>query len=80
MKVKSLSRAGLLATPWTGAHQAPPSTGFSRQEYWSGMPLPSLASYNHLKIRCQDYKTKIKLIVILVETWSVKPKHAATLL
>ena len=31
----------LLATPWTAAHQAPPSMGFSRQEYWSGVPLPS---------------------------------------
>ena len=42
MKVKSLSRIRLVATPWTAAHQAPPSMGFSRQEYWSGVPLPSL--------------------------------------
>ena len=42
VKVKSLTRARLLATPWTTAYQAPPSMGFSRQEYWSGMPLPSL--------------------------------------
>ena len=41
VKVKSLSHAQLLATPWTGAYQAPPSMGFSRQEYWSGVPLPS---------------------------------------
>ena len=41
VKVKSLSRVWLLATPWTAAYQAPPSMGFSRQEYWSGMPLPS---------------------------------------
>ena len=41
VKVKSLSRVRLLATPWTAAYQAPPSMGFSRQEYWSGMPLPS---------------------------------------
>ena len=40
-KVKSLSRVRLLATPWTTAHQAPPSMGFSRQEYWSGVPSPS---------------------------------------
>ena len=40
-KVKSLSRVRLLATPWTAAYQAPPSVGFSRQEYWSGLPLPS---------------------------------------
>ena len=41
VKVKSLSRVQLLATPWTAAYQAPPSMGFSRQQYWSGMPLPS---------------------------------------
>ena len=41
VKVKSLSRARLWATPWTAAYQAPPSVGFSRQEYWSGVPLPS---------------------------------------
>ena len=41
VKVKLLSRVGLFATPWTAAHQAPPSTGFSRQEYWSGVPSPS---------------------------------------
>ena len=40
-KVRSLSRVQLLATPWTAAYQAPPSMGFSRQEYWSGVPLPS---------------------------------------
>ena len=42
VKVKSLSRVRLLATPWTAAHQGPPSMGFFRQEYWSGVPLPSL--------------------------------------
>ena len=41
VKVKSPSRVQLLATPWTAAYQAPPSMGFSRQEYWSGVPLPS---------------------------------------
>ena len=41
-EVKSLSRVQLFATPWTVAHQAPPSMGFSRQEYWSGLPFPSL--------------------------------------
>ena len=41
LKVKSLNRVQLLATSWTAAHQAPPSMGFSRQEYWSGVPLPS---------------------------------------
>ena len=41
MKVKSFSRVRLFATPWTVAYQAPLSMGFSRQEYWSGVPLPS---------------------------------------
>ena len=41
VKVKSLSLVRLFVTPWTAAHQAPPSMGFSRQEYWSGVPLPS---------------------------------------
>ena len=53
VKVKSLSHVWLLSTPWTAAYQAPPSMGFSRQEYWSGVPLPSLISgykcdQNHL--------------------------------
>ena len=42
VKVKLLSRVRLFATPWTVAHQAPLSMGFSRQEYWSGLPFPSI--------------------------------------
>ena len=49
VKGKSLSRVRLLATPWTTAHQAPLSMGCSRQEYWSGVPLPSL------EYICQSY-------------------------
>ena len=41
VKVKSLNCVQLLGTPWTAAYQAPPSMGFSRQEYWHGVPLPS---------------------------------------
>ena len=41
MEVKSLSRVRLFATPWTVAYQASQSMGFSRQEYWSGVPFPS---------------------------------------
>ena len=41
VKVKSLSRVQLFATPWTIAYQAPPAMGFFRQEYWSGLPFPS---------------------------------------
>ena len=46
VKMKSLSRVRLFATPWTVAYQAPPSMGFSRQEHWSGVPLPS-PSHGH---------------------------------
>ena len=51
-KVKLLSRVRPSATPWTAAFQAPPSMGFSRQEYWSGVPLSSLAfpSANPVKV------------------------------
>ena len=45
VKMKSLSRVRLFVTPWTAAYQAPPSVGFSRQEYWSGVPLPSPIVY-----------------------------------
>ena len=44
VKVKSLSHVWLFTTPWTAAYQAPPSMGFSRQEYWSGVPWPSPSS------------------------------------
>ena len=46
VKVKSLSCVWLLATSWTEAHQAPLSMGFSRQQYWSGVPLPSPILYS----------------------------------
>ena len=58
VKVKSLSRVRLLVTLWIAAHQAPPSKGFSRQEYWSGVPLPSPISGtppNFLVSLCSQY-------------------------
>ena len=55
VKGKSLSRVRLLTTPWTAAYQAPPSMGFSRQEYWSGVPLPSPSQQlNEYKMRTND--------------------------
>ena len=42
------SHVRLLATPWTAAYQAPPSVGFSKQEYWSGVPLPSPRDYPNI--------------------------------
>ena len=60
VKVKSFSHVWLFATPWTAAYQAPPSMGFSRQEYWSGVPLPSpLGSWEvggHLKPRYDEQR------------------------
>ena len=54
VKVRSLSRVRLFTTPWTAAHQAPPSMGFSRQEYWSG--VPSLSPKTHIR------RTKIQSV------------------
>ena len=74
MKVKSCSHVWLLATPWTVAHQAPPSMGFSRQEYWSGVPLPSpeyvsrwtyrwiSVTYTHLRVEFLGHQICIRLI------------------
>ena len=56
MRVKSLSCVQLLAIPWTAAHQAPPSMGFSRQEYWSGVPLPSPGDREERVSLGADYK------------------------
>ena len=63
VKVKSLSRVWLLATPWAAAYQAPPSMGFSRQEYWSGVRLPSplllTLQFNH---REDNYLLATKIV------------------
>ena len=53
VKVKSLNRVRLSGTPWTAAFQAPPSMGFSRQKYWSGVPLPSPLSHTNFHIPLQ---------------------------
>ena len=57
VKVKLLSRVWLLVTPWTAAYQAPPSMRFSRQEYWSGVPLPSPSTnpYKCSRFLCNLY-------------------------
>ena len=57
VKVKSLSRVWLLATPWTAAYQALPSMGFSRQEYWSWLPLPSPAVSS---LRCLNKSSQVQ--------------------
>ena len=68
VKVKSLSRVRLLATPWTAAHQALPSMGFSSQEYWSGVPLPSLANIRFLPQLQWHHVGSLKLTIMGVLT------------
>ena len=53
-KVSSLSRVRLVVTPWTVAYQAPPSMGFSRQEYWSGVPFLSPGDLPNLGIKLRS--------------------------
>ena len=66
MKVKSLSRVRLFETPWSAAYQALPSMGFSRQEYWSGVPLPSPI------VLLVKYNVSIKMIVLDTNnTWKI---------
>ena len=69
MKVKSLSRVQLLATPWTTAYQAPASMGFSRQEYWSGLPLPSPLVTEEMQIKTSmNYDSKFTRIATIKMT------------
>ena len=73
MKVKSESEVAqscpTLATPWTAAYQAPPSMGFSRQNYWSGVPLPSPFSttleYENAKLEKKKRKNIISKVFAL---------------
>ena len=85
VKVKSLSHVWLLATPWTAAYQAPPSMGFSRQEYWSRLPLPSpvyglrcleKCLENHCKYMCIWASLVAQLVKnppAMLETWVWSP-------
>ena len=66
VKVKSLSRVQLLATPWTAAYQAPLPMGFSRQEYWSGAPLPSPKGQCNPSLICIVYSVQYWLNSIRV--------------
>jgi len=72
VKVKPLSRVWLLATPWTAAYQAPLSMGFSRQEYWSGVPLTSVSQDNINKSKINKWN--------LIELKSFCPVKEATLI
>ena len=73
VKVKSFSHVRPSATPWTAAFQAPLSMGFSRQEYWSGVPLPSPKST--LDLQNQDVRVGLHLIISPGDSnaqWSLK--------
>ena len=82
VKMKPLSHVRLLATPWTAAYQDPPSIGFSRQEYWSGVPSPSPVTnlVNILKRRDITLLTKVGIVKAMVfpvvmygcESWTIK--------
>ena len=79
MKEKSLSHVWLFATPWTVAYNAPPSMRFSRQEYWSGVPLPSPVTNldSILKSRDITLPTKVHLVKavvfpVVIESWTIK--------
>ena len=70
VKVKSLSRVRLLATPWTAAYQAPRSMGFSRQEYWSGVPLPSpRTGIEFIKSVTQSLHHKSKFFYVISQSY-----------
>ena len=74
MKVKSLSHVRLLETPRTAAYQAPPSMGFSRQEYWSGVPLPSLTEHltslqSHTDYQMLNKEWQLELIMTNLLFW-----------
>ena len=76
VKVKSVSRVWLFAIPWTAAYQAPPSMGFSRQEYWSGLPLPSprgrARSNKHDCHKCGWSLLAGSLLSLYIEHWHQK--------
>ena len=69
VKVKSFSCVRLLATPWSAAHQAPPSMGFSMQVYWSGVPLPSprrlTLVYGNSKKQIGDRPTCLRGVAVI---------------
>ena len=69
--MKSLSCVRLIACPWTAAHQAPPSMGFSRQEYWSGLPLPSpVQSLSRVQLFATPCTAACQASLSITKSWS----------
>ena len=77
MKVKSLSRVRLLVTPWTAAFQAPPSMGFSKQEYWNGLPLKPAYKWLLMAVFCVIFPGSLHFNseVINQPTSNIEEKH-----
>ena len=71
VKVKPLSRVQLLGTPWTTAHQASPSMGFSRQECWSGVPLPSPTNV----FSSFQFSSVTQSCVLLLCNWNIRSRR-----
>ena len=69
VKVKSLSRVRLLVTPWTSAYHAPLSMGFSRQEYWSGVPLSSSNAFIDCPNKLSDLPEAMVLVSRIVTSF-----------
>ena len=81
VKGKSLSRVRPLATPWTAAYQSPPSMGFSRQKYWSGVPLPSpygmwtIPQWCYFFLISEKYLKKTILSKEISKIWEIMNHH-----
>ena len=75
VKTKSLRSVWLLATPWTAAHQVPPSMGFSRQEYWSGLPLPSQMTNLDSILKNRDITLPIKVKAMSIQSYGFSSSH-----
>ena len=79
MKVKSLSRVRLLATPWTAAYQAPLSIGFARQAYWSGVTLPSPFDGSRANQTCNFRPVWVDTVInIILGLWTTISFHGLT--
>ena len=85
VKVKSPSPVWLFATPWTAAYQAPPSMGFSRQEHWSGLPLPYIVGAQSMSVEILSFhesweittneasdKSKLQIVAAHLKMWLIR--------